>query len=59
MVEKAQSMWDTMHQDKTNMLWSKEEYYNSKQSYRSSQDKIEALKSVMSPSQNESTDAQI
>ena len=40
MVEKAQTMWDTTHQDKTNMLWSKEEYFTSKQSYHNSQDKI-------------------
>ena len=47
MILKAQTMWDTMHEDKTNMLWSKEEYFNSKQSYHNSSEKLEALKAAM------------
>ena len=30
---KAQEMWDKMHMERTNMLWSKEEYLNSMHSY--------------------------
>jgi hypothetical protein len=47
MVSKAQGMWDQIHLEKTNMLWSKEEYFNSKKSYYSSNIKIDAVKDAM------------
>ena len=34
MITKAQEMWDLMHTERTNMLWSKEEYINSMHSYK-------------------------
>ena len=47
MVAKAQGMWDQIHSEKTNMLWSKEEYFNTKKSYYSSNSKIDAVKDAM------------
>lgn len=40
---RAQDMWDKMHTERTNMLWSKEEYINSMHSYQQIIKKIESF----------------
>ena len=36
-------MWDKMHTERTNMLWSKEEYLNSMHSYQQILNKMKLL----------------
>lgn len=47
MVGKAQDQWDKMHIERTNMLWSKEEYFNTMQSYHTIMGQVESLKNAV------------
>jgi hypothetical protein len=47
MISKAQEKWDVMHIERTNMLWSKEEYLNTMQSYHTLQGQVESLKNAV------------
>jgi hypothetical protein len=42
-IEKAQEVWDSLHIDRTNMLWSKEEYVNAMRTYKGVKHMIELM----------------
>jgi len=44
MVKSAQDIWDKMYTERTNMLWSKEEYLNSMHTYQMLLNKAEGIK---------------
>ena len=45
-------MWDKVHIERTNMLWSKEEYINSKHSYCQIQSRIKTLEEKLEIDEN-------
>lgn len=42
-VKRAQTIWDKMYNDRTNMLWAKEEYLNSYHTYYMLKEKVEQV----------------
>lgn len=43
MSKQAQAIWEKMYNDRTNMIWSKEEYLSSMHTYQTLKDKVEEV----------------
>ena len=46
LISKAQDIWDSMHMERTNMLWQKEEYINLMHNYTSDIKKKESIELI-------------